>query len=261
MTDAIDPELPQLSVDSVSLDHHIFTKDGWKRASSAAHPQLRLRLTTDKLDFKHFNARFPKIQPKYVDVVVDSGAQSCLWSRSAFLKSGFCKDDLIPVSQSLRAANAAPIRIDGATIVRLAGTTNSGSTIEAATIVYISPDTDTFFLSKDVMIQLGIVGKDFPRVGSAHAIEHVGTQEHGNVNAVEDDVYAPCGCFRRELPPEKPKELPFDCVPDNAEKMKEWLLRRYASSTFNKCKHQKLPEMKGLPIQTVSYTHLTLPTT
>ena len=249
VTDAINPELPQLSVDSVSLDHHIFTQDGWKRASSAAHPQLRLRLTTDKLDFKHFNARFPKIQPKYVDVVVDSGAQSCLWSRSAFLKSGFCKDDLIPVSQSLRAANAAPIRIDGATIVRLAGTTNSGSTIEAATIVYISPDTDTFFLSKDVMIQLGIVGKDFPRVGSAHAIEHVGTQEHGNVNAVEDDVYAPCGCFRRELPPEKPEELPFDCVPDNAEKMKEWLLRRYASSTFNKCKHQKLPEMKGPPIQ------------
>merc|ERR1711872_301810 len=42
-TDAVDPELPQLSVDSVSLDHHIFTR---KRASSAAHSQLRLRLTT-----------------------------------------------------------------------------------------------------------------------------------------------------------------------------------------------------------------------
>ena len=69
------------------------------------------------------------------------------------------------------------------------------------------------------------------------------------MNAFEDDVYAPCGCFTRELPPEKPDELPFDCVPDNAEKMKEWLLRRYASSTFNKCKHQKLPEMKGPPIQ------------
>ena len=105
------------------------------------------------------------------------------------------------MSQSLRAANAAPIRIDGATIVRLAGTTNSGSTIEAATIVYISPDTDNFFLSKDVMIQLGIVGKDFPRVGSAHDIKHVGTYEHSHVNAVEDDVYAPRGCFTRELPP------------------------------------------------------------
>ena len=143
-----------------------------------------MRLTTDKLDLEQFNARFPKIQPKYVDVVVDSGAQSCLWSRSAFLKRGFCKDDLIPVSQSLR-----------------------------------------------------------------DAIEHVETQEHDNVNAVDDDVYAPCGCFKRELPPEKPEELPFDCVPDNAERMKEWLFRRYASSTFNKCKHQKLPEMKGPPIQ------------
>ena len=78
---AIDPGPPQLSVDSVSLDHHIFTQDGWKRASSMDHPKLRLRLTTDKLDFEHFKARFPKIQPKHIEVVADSGAQSCPWSK------------------------------------------------------------------------------------------------------------------------------------------------------------------------------------
>ena len=61
------------------------------------------------------------------------------------------------------------------------GTTDNGSTIEAATIVYISPDTDNFFLSKDVMIQLEIVGKDFPRIGSAHAIEDVGPKELNHV--------------------------------------------------------------------------------
>ena len=31
--------------------------------------------------------------------------------------------------------------------------------------------------------------------------------------------------------------------------MKEWLLQRYASSTFNKCPHQHLPAMEGPPIQ------------
>ena len=56
----------------------------------------------------------PKISPRVVDVVVDSGAQSCLWSRREFIKCGFDIEDLIPVNHSMKAANAAPITIDGA---------------------------------------------------------------------------------------------------------------------------------------------------
>ena len=32
-------------------------------------------------------------------------------------------------------------------------------------------------------------------------------------------------------------------------KMKDWLLKRYASSTFNKCTHQLLPSMTGPPLK------------
>jgi len=35
----------------------------------------------------------------------------------------------------------------------------------------------------------------------------------------------------------------------NAEEMKNWVLNRYAASSFNKCPHQELPMMKGPPIQ------------
>ena len=31
--------------------------------------------------------------------------------------------------------------------------------------------------------------------------------------------------------------------------MKKWLLDRFKSSTFNKCTHQVLPEMKGPPLE------------
>ena len=55
--------------------------------------------------------------------------------------------------------------------------------------------------------------------------------------------------MKREQPPEKPTKLPFDCIPENVNKMKEWILNRYASSTFNKCKHQELSKMEGPPIQ------------
>ena len=58
-----------------------------------------------------------------------------------------------------------------------------------------------------------------------------------------------CDCVPRTPPPDRPKELPFTCIPANNQKMREWLLNRYAASTFNKCTHQLLPEMTGPPLK------------
>ena len=60
----------------------------------------------------------PKIAESVVDVVADSGAQSCLWSRKSFLASGFSMADLIPVRHTMRAADRAEIEIDGAILLR-----------------------------------------------------------------------------------------------------------------------------------------------
>ena len=43
--------------------------------------------------------------------------------------------------------------------------------------------------------------------------------------------------------------LPFEPVPENIDLMKEWLLKTFASSTFNTCPHQPLPRMSGPDIQ------------
>ena len=75
--------------------------------------------------------------------------------------------DLIPVRHAMRAANRAPIKIDGAVLIRIAGLAAEGSSLETAVMVYISPDTNTFFLSKYAMIQLGIIPASFPQIGSA----------------------------------------------------------------------------------------------
>ena len=53
---------------------------------------------------------------------------------------------------------------------------------------------------------------------------------------------------RQVLSPARPEKLPFDAVDENVDKMKDWLLDRYAASTFNKCPHQTLPMMSGPPI-------------
>ena len=105
-----------------------------------------------------------------MDVITDSGAQSVVWSREEFNKSGFHASDLIPVHHAMKAVNAARISIDGAILLRLVGTTKDGTKVEAAVMAYISPDVKDFFLSKEAMIQLGIINRDFPQVAAPSGI-------------------------------------------------------------------------------------------
>ena len=50
-------------------------------------------------------------------------------------------------------------------------------------------------------------------------------------------------------PPKRPSILPFDATLENTERMKQWLFNYFASSTFNECEHQVLPNMEGPPIR------------
>ena len=229
----------------VVLDHHIFTHEGWKRASSLSHPALRLRISTLEEDYNHLGMTPAKISPKHIDVVADSGAQSCLWSRKEFLKSGFNLADLIEVHHTMEAANAAPIKIDGAILLRLSGKNDKDDEeIQAAVMVYVSPDSKKFYLSREAMVQLGVIARDFPQVGAAFST-------HSECNATDLDTpsTAPCGCEDRQLPPGRPTQLPFEATVENADQMKIWLLERYSASTFNKCPHRPLPAMEGPPIK------------
>ena len=63
-----------VSVDVSVIENHVFTEEGWKQISAPSHPQMRLRLTTCADDYSEFGIAFPKIKPKHIDVVVDSGA-------------------------------------------------------------------------------------------------------------------------------------------------------------------------------------------
>ena len=52
----------------------------------------------------------------------------------------------------------------------------------------------------------------------------------------------------REPPPPVPTQIPFPPTPENREKLQEWLLDHFASSAFNVCEHQQLPQMTGQPM-------------
>lgn len=221
----------------VVLDHHIFkSNEGWRKSESMRHPMLQLQVTTNESDYVELGIKGPQVQPCLVTAVTDTGAQSCLWGTSDFLRCGFKKSDLIPVKRVMVAANHEPIRIDGAIIIRLMGKDREENTHVAPVMVYVSPDTKRFYLSREALIQLKVISSTFPQVGGAM-----------QTMAIEDSKK--CSCLPRSLPPSKPQELPFTCTPENNEKMKDWLLKRYAASTFNKCPHQPLKGMSGPEIR------------
>eukprot|EP00111_Clytia_hemisphaerica_P020937 TCONS_00061733-protein len=228
---------------AIPLPHNIFSKGQWRKSRFKEHPRVELLLSVLSSDYKQFGKRCPSIAPSKIMALADTGAQSCLWSMDEFESLGFTKDDLIPVSINLMAANKSPIKVEGAARVRLEGTAYDGSKRLCATMVYISRQAQGFYLSLENMMDLGIVPKDFPAIKPSSTVHPT--------NAVVEDLIPEesCSCPTRTTIPEFPKELPFECIPENNDKMKEWLLDYFASSTFNTCPHQRLPQMDGPPVE------------
>ena len=169
------------------------------------------------------------------DALADTGCTTMLAGLSFVHNLGLKKSDLVPVRTEIKAANRSEIRIIGAIIVeiKLHKPRENGNTKQ---VVYITDMIDRVFLSLEACIQLGLIGESFPNMKTS-------TMVAGEV------VSDKCNCLPRTLPPPLPKEMPF---PEHEkEKLKDWLLDRYASSTFNVCTHQPIPTMSGEPMRLI----------
>ena len=106
------------------------------------------------------------------------------------------------------------------------------------------------------MFELGVLNRDFPSIGTISTKhtpdgfrERLVTRSINGICGATRDDGAICDCPQRKDVPDRPTSLPFESSPDNNAKMKEWLLNRYAGSTFNVCPHQSLPTMSGPPVE------------
>ena len=240
---------------AIELKHHIFDDYiGWTERRSAAQPTLNLRLEIEPGDYTDLGIHCPRVMKTQVSGVTDTGAQSCLWGLKEFYAHGFKKTDLIPVKQRMYAANRQPIEILGAIVVRLSGTDKNGKRLEAPVIVYISPDTSNFYVSRQALIALRIITPEFPRVGEIEEVAANNEESFAKAGEAPKSFAKPgeapkCGCLPRTAPPKRPDKLPFPATVENIPKMKNWMFDRFASSTFNKCPHQPLPFMEGDPIK------------
>lgn len=225
----------------ITLNHHIFSKGEWRKARLRDHPSTQLSITNDLC---------PSITTN-VHALADSGAQSDVWSREEFLRAGFTTDQLHPVKLSLNAANKSCIHIDGAFFGTISGSTKDGATLSTKSMIYVSKDVRGFYLSYDTMLNLDMLPKSFPVPGCA-GVNIISEGMGGllqNINNHSLPKAKPCDCPQRKPVPARPTELPFECCPENNDKMKEWLLSYFEDSTFNTCPHTPLPAMEGPPLE------------
>ena len=231
------------------LRHHVFTNGNWKLKLAQPHPTVDLTVSTNKSDYDQFGLRYTPLADHPIAAIVDSGAQCCLWGWTDCQAAGLTRKDLVPVKQKLNAVSMSRIKIHGAVILRMYGTSSSGGHVSCAVVVYVSPDVSGFYLSQEAMIQLKIVPSNFPSVGAAlpHGIGRQRTNDGGVVDA--NNVPTECPCPQGAPPPGMPNELPMAATLENVGPMKEWLFERYSSSTFNTCPHQLLPSVEGPPLR------------
>ena len=198
-----------------------------------------------------------------VEAIADTGAQSNVWGLQDFKNAGFAVKDLHPSTLKIRAANTNPMTIIGQFQAILTGQSPNGDITCQATVI-VSDSVRGFYLSYKTMIDLMIIDKHFPIIGNCIRSSNVPLDVCSSGSAIpidasiralssgcghpHDDLVT-CDCPQRTSVPERPKSLPFEPLPENNDKMQEWLLKQYASSTFNTCPHRALPCMTGPPME------------
>ena len=88
------------------------------------------------------------------------------------------------------------------------------------------------------------IGETTTASGQAAAVDECNTKTPSNSSLTAD-----CNCPRRRPPPPPPSQLPFPATEENREKLQQYLIDYYKSSTFNTCEHQPLPLMEGPPLK------------
>ena len=135
-------------------------------------------------------------------------------------------------------------------------------------MVHISKNVKGLYLSQTALKDLTLVDETFPhnvlkgnRLTSKDikVVGFVGDSHHGTCRSCsttqlpvdDDDDESPCECIPRTAAPPRPECIPFQPIPENISKLKTWLEENFASSAFNMCTHQLLPEMTGAPVDVV----------
>ena len=234
-----------------AVDHHMYshTANRWVKKKSKPQPFIKLTASINQDDYSELGLQL-KARPKLIKVMAmaDTGCQSCLAGYGFARRLGLNNNTLLQTKLTMYAANKSPINVLGAIFVRFSGKDNSGKTFQTRQMVYITNSSNNVYLSREACVELGLVNRFFPTIGSAG--EERSLNDPGETIHRIEHRKAGCECPARSLPPKRPQSLPFKINSNgDIEKLKGWLLNYYSASSFNTCTHQPLPKMHGPPLR------------
>ena len=116
------------------LNKIIFDKRNLRRAKTLVHPRASIKTTT-----------YGTNNFVLVSALADTSAQWNLWGWKNFQDAGFGKNDLIPVSVTIQAANKILVYILGALKATVSRMTPKNEIVSCNSIIYVSDSVTGFF--------------------------------------------------------------------------------------------------------------------
>ena len=256
-------EINSVETDNISqiatlatVDHHVFTEGEWKKARPRSYPRIPVAISMASSHRSEFSV---PVMQAYTVAIADTGAQSDLWALSDFLANGFSTEILSPVRLDLTSANSTEISIEGAFFAKIETNFEDKMVTSCYSMIYVSKSVKSMFLSHETLLNLGLLPDGFPSTVISNKKAHIKGNTRSSINAIRtlnggcenfsDNDNKQRSCPQRTVVPKRPTTLPFPCTTGNNPRMKEWLINRYKSSTFNTCPHRALPCMEGPSVE------------
>ena len=201
-------------------------------------PVLTVTVSIMEKSYKDFDRQVPKAQPLNIVAVADSGCQTSTAGKGILRMMGLSEEVLMSTRHRIVGVTDHSLDIIGVLLMEIKLRDKT-----SCQMVYISNSRNDMYLSKSCLKDLGIISQKFPETEvsvSAASTTPAETSTHDN-----------CKCIPRATAPERPTRIPYDPIPENVHKIKQWMVDRFSGSAFNQCTHQELPVMTGEPMDII----------
>ena len=175
--------------------------------------------------------------PAITQGIADTGCSTLCAGPDICRKLGIRVKDLLKSNITLKVADGRELTVKGAIPVIIS--TRSNPRVTSKQMLHVAEELKSVFLSKNCLKDLNVISPSFPfpmETSESHVAELLTSTDT-----------APCGCKARTITPDPPK-IPMEPLPENLEKLRNYIVEHYSSSTMNMCSHQSLPEMAGPPL-------------
>ena len=247
-------------VTTVPLPHHVHNViSGWSQTQPRQSPTIMAQFSLDRKGYAELNLPLPKFSAGHspgrtnlTTSVCDSGAQLTVIPHTMLAQMRIKPNSIFPVQTKVQGVANSPLVVDGGILVLVTAKNESTGALRVTRqLAYVSTAVKVPYLSFDACIDLGLMQPNFPDIDyysdSPHAMLNQISPTQCSNSGVPTLNESVCSCPPRELPPTVPPVLPCAPTPENLPLLKEYILKRYASSAFNCCEKQPLKLMNQSP--------------